>query len=215
MRQTFERIMNAITFAEAGEHQTARFLLHGEEEDRVSSKAEAPSVGISDRAQQYMRAITFAEGGEPEYAQETLRQMAPTAPKPVAKSILVLGNEDTFADYLVAYALDMAERFNYEIIAVNALPMSRKTRLLHGFADEISDRFQSNARNAGIAFRNKAGERGVTFHQEIRLMSEEKALRHIHRERGNIEFVLTEPEDVSTAEAPECAGSVCVCALVR
>lgn len=216
MRQAFERIMNAITFAEAGEPETAQSLLLREgNESAEKVKTEARSVAMADRADRYMQAITFAEEGEHEYARQTLGQIAPSARQAAAKSILVLGNEDTFAHYMVDYAVDMAERFQYEIIAVNALPLSRKTRLLHGFAEEIGERFQRNARNAGNAFKSKAEERGIPFHHEIRLMSEQKAIRHLHKERGNIEFVLTEPERLSADQAPECEGSVCVCALVQ
>ena len=215
MWQALEKIMNAVTYAEAGEHETARFLMYGDgKEARTSERAEAERVGISQRAQQYLKAITFAEGGEPEYARETLEEISPSAYREASKSILVLGNEDTFADYLVNYAVDMAERFNYEIVALNALPISKKTRILSGFAEEISERFHNNARSAGTGFREKAEERGVPFRQEIRLMSEQKAIRGLHREGGNIEFVLTEPENLSAEQASECEGSVCVCSLV-
>jgi hypothetical protein len=215
MWQVFERIMNAVTFAEAGEPETALSLLHGEgKESKSADNAGRKRVGISERAQQYMSAVTFAEEGEHQYAREALEEITPAARPAEAKCILVLGNEDTFADYLITYAVDMAERFDYEIIALNALPMSKKTRLLSGFADEIGERFHENARTAGDTFRRRAEERGVRFRQEIMLMSEQKAIRHLHKEKGNIEFVLTEPENLSAEQAPDCEGSVCVCSLV-
>ena len=216
MLQTFQKIMAAVTFAEAGEHNVARSIMETEiKEHKFSDETEASRIGLAERAQQYMEAITFAEEGEHEHARATLESMVPTYPKETAKTILVLGKEDTFADYLVNYALDMAERFDYEIVAVNALPMSRKTRVLSGFADEIGERFENNALNAGAAFQRRAEERGIHFSQEVKLMSEQKALRALHKERNNIEFVLTEPESTPAESAAECYGSVCVCAFVE
>ncbi len=215
MWRAFERIMSAVTFAEAGDHETALSIMsEGAEKLKTSDKSEAKGVGLAETVQQHMSAITFAEGGEPQYAQEVLNESSAAARPAEKKSILVLGNEDSFADYLVNYAIDMAERFDYEIIALNALPMSRKTRLLKGFADEIGERFQDSAARAGTAFKQRAEERGVPFRQEIQLMSEQKAIRHLHREHGNIEFVLTEPEHLTGETAAECDGSVCVCSLV-
>lgn len=215
MRQTLHKIMSAVAFAEAGEYETARSLLSGGESyEKAVNAAPSNAIGVSERAQQYMEAITFAEGGEHEYARQTLHGVAPSAAQSEAKTILVLGSEDTFPDYLVNYALDMAERFQYEILAVNALPMSRKTRILSGFAEEIGEHFQQNALSSGNAFARKAEERGVPFGHEVKLMSEEKALRQIHREKEHIEFVLTEPENTQEEETAKCAGSVCVCEFV-
>ena len=216
MLKKFQKIMTAVTFAEAGEYDAARSLMESEIRDpKIAERTATNRVSLVERAQQYMEAITFAEEGEHEYARATLESISPAHPKAMVKSILVLGKEDTFADYLVNYALDMAERFDYEIVAVNALPMSRKTRVLSGFADEIGERFENNALNAGAAFQRRAEERGIHFSQEIKLMSEQKALRALHKERNNIEFVLTEPELTPAESTAECYGSVCVCAFVE
>ncbi len=216
MLQAFERIMSAVTFAEAGEHETAKHLMNnGSSGPEQARNAQAAGIGLAETARQYMRAITFAEEGESGYAQEALQAITPAVTHEKAKRILVLGNEDTFADYLVEYALEMAERFNYEIIALNALPLSKKTRILSGFADEIAERFRHNAERAGLRFQSRAEERGIAFRQEIRLMSEQKALRSLHKETSDIEFVLTEPEPSMTGEqASVCDGAVCVCSLV-
>jgi len=215
MWPAFERLMNSITFAEAGDYKTALSMLEEPgKEVKTSDKAAKEKVGLAETAQQYMRAITFAEEGEHQYAREALEETSAPAIAVESKCILVLGNEDTFADYLINYAIDMAERFGYEIIALNALPVSKKTRLLTGFADEIGERFRNNSVRAGEAFKKSAEERGVHFRQEIQLMSEQKAIRRLHKEHGNIEFVLTEPENLTEEQAPECSGSVCVCSLV-
>ncbi len=215
MWRAFERIMSAITFAEAGEHETALSIVSERgKELKTSPDPAAGAVGLADTAQQYMQAITFAEEGEYQYAREALNEISGSADVAAARCILVLGNEDSFAGYLIDYAIDMAERFHYEIIALNALPMSRKIRLLKGFADEIGKQFHTNAERAGTLFKMRAEERGVPFRQEIQLMSEQKAIRYLHKRHGNIEFVLTEPEHLSDEQAAECDGSVCVCSLV-
>ncbi|MFC1836674.1 hypothetical protein ACFL2Q_18440 [Thermodesulfobacteriota bacterium] len=216
MWQAFQRIMNATTFAEAGDHETARYFMEGGRKgSEVAQEAVTKEMSLGETASHYMRAITFAEEGESGYAQEVLQALTPTEAPRKAKSILVLGNEDSFADYLVDYALDMAERFDYEIIALNSLPMNKKTRLLSRFADEIGEEFRNNAARAGSLFKGRAEDRGIPFRQEIRLMSEQKAMRRLHKETSNIEFVLTEPEANMTGEPASARdAAVCVCALV-
>jgi hypothetical protein len=207
--------MSAITFAEADDHETALSIMsEGGNEAKATDEPAAEGVGLAETAQQYMKAITFAEEGEHQYAREALDEISGAASPEAQRCILVLGNEDSFADYLVDYAIDMAERFHYEIIALNALPMPRKTRLLKGYANEIGERFHADAKRAGTAFSRKADERGVPFRQEIQLTSEQKAIRHLHKQYGNIEFVLTEPAHLAGEQTAECDGSVCVCSLV-
>jgi hypothetical protein len=204
--------MNAITFAEAGEHETAKeFILESGQQTAAEAEKKQEQVSLAEKAQKYMEAAAFAEHGEHEYAREALGEAAPERAR--AKSILVLGNEDTFAEYLMDYAVDMAQRFDYEIIAVNTLAINRRARIFSGLADEIGERFRESAQKAGEAFRQKAEEKGIPFRQEIMLMSEQKAIKALHEQIGNIEFVLTEPEPVSD-EAGECDQAVCVCSLV-
>lgn len=214
MRLAFDRMMNAITFAEAGEHETARSFLTNGPEATVPRTTEAGASGLVHTVRQYLKAITFAEEGEHTYARETLDEMfVPPCPA-TSKCILVMGNEDSFADYVIEYAIDMAGRFGYDIVALNALPLAKKSRILSGYANEIEEQFTRRSGEAGERFKARAEARGIGFRQEIMLMSEQKAMRRLHHECGNIEFVLTEPEHASPEEETVADGTVCVSSLV-
>ena len=72
----------------------------------------------------YQEAITFAEAGESEYAMET---MAEQTEEQQIMQLLVVGRESTFSKEIIDYALDMAQRMSYEILALNTAPLSCDT----------------------------------------------------------------------------------------
>ena len=64
MWRAFEKIMGAVAFAEAGDHETALSIMSEEgKELKTSDEPAAEGVGLAATAQQYMKAITFAEEG--------------------------------------------------------------------------------------------------------------------------------------------------------
>ena len=70
LTEKFERIFSAVTFAEAGEFETAREILN-------ESPAAAPDILSSDATIDDLisTAITFAEAGEHDKALETMKEV--------------------------------------------------------------------------------------------------------------------------------------------
>ena len=76
------------------------------------------------KMEKYQEAITFAQAGESEYAVDTMaEQIEEQAPT----KLLVMGRESTFSKEIIDYALEMAQRMSYDILALNTAPLSCET----------------------------------------------------------------------------------------
>ena len=72
----------------------------------------------------HTEAITFAEAGQHDYAEDVLMEVQE---KEESKKLVVVGKESTFSQEIIDYAIDMAERMSYEIVALNTAPLSCET----------------------------------------------------------------------------------------
>jgi hypothetical protein len=138
----------------------------------------------------YQEAITFAEAGESEYAMETMaeprEEQAPT-------KLLVMGNESAFSTEIIDYALEMAHRMSYEILALNTAPLSCETfKLFSSSRNQVCEDFKSmSEKNAGL-FQEAAAEKGILFNHIVMFSEPEEALESITKEHRNIAFVVSE-----------------------
>ena len=119
--KNFEDSMAAVAFAESGDEKTARQIIN----EMEMRKEESKSIKVKDerveslieKHERTAEAIVFAEAGEHEYARELLKKDAKEK-----KKILVVGGEEGFSEKLIHYAIGMADRMNYEIVALNVIP---------------------------------------------------------------------------------------------
>ena len=143
-----------------------------------------------DKVDKYQEAITFAEAGESEYAMETMAEkreaQAPT-------KLLVMGRESDFSKEIVDYALEMAQRMSYEILALNTAPLSCETfKLFSSSRNQVCEEFTSMSKqNAGV-FQTAAAEKGIPFKHIVMFSEPEEALESITREHKDIAFVVSE-----------------------
>jgi len=142
------------------------------------------------KMEKYQEAITFAEAGESEYAMET---MAEKREEKAPTKLLVMGNESTFSKEIIDYALEMAKRMSYDILALNTAPLSCETfKLFSSSRDEVCEEFKSmSAKNAGL-FQEAAAEKGISFEHIVMFSEPEEALESITREHKDIAFVVSE-----------------------
>jgi hypothetical protein len=139
---------------------------------------------------QYQEAITFAEAGESEYAVSSMAEkkeaLAPT-------KLLVMGRESDFSKEIIDYALEMAQRMSYEILALNTAPLSCETfKLFSSSRNQVCEEFSSmSKKNAGL-FQEAAAEKGIPFHHIVMFSEPEEALESITREHKDIAFVVSE-----------------------
>jgi altronate dehydratase len=138
----------------------------------------------------YQEAITFAQAGEAEYAVET---MAEQKEAQVSTKLLVMGRESDFSKEIIDYALEMAERMSYEILALNTAPLSCETfKLFSSSRNQVCEEFKSmSEQNAGL-FQEAAVEKGIPFHHIVMFSEPEEALQSITREHKDIAFVVSE-----------------------
>lgn len=113
--------------------------------------------------------------------------------------LVVMGNESMFSDEVVDYAIDMARRMSYEILALNSAPLSCDSfNLLSASQKKLCEEFQSLSETNAMAFRRQAEANGIPFTHVVKYDEPEAALATVQREYGHIEFVISEPQTPST-----------------
>jgi len=143
-----------------------------------------------DKMDKYQEAITFAQAGESEHAMETLAEQreaqAPT-------KLLVMGRESTFSKDIIDYALEMAQRMSYDIMALNTAPLSCDTfKLFSSSRNQVCEEFKSmSEKNAGL-FKAAAAEKGIHFDHIVMFNEPEEVLESITKEHRDIAFVVSE-----------------------
>ena len=138
----------------------------------------------------YQEAITFAEAGESDYAMET---MAEQREEQEPTKLLVMGRESTFSKEIIDYALEMAQRMSYEILALNTAPLSCETfKLLSSSRNQVCEEFKSMSEKSAGLFQEAAVEKGIPFNHVVMFSEPEEALKSINREHKDIAFVVSE-----------------------
>ena len=142
------------------------------------------------KMEKYQEAITFAQAGESEYAMET---MAEQKEEQVPTKLLVMGRESTFSKEIIDYALEMAQRMSYNIVALNTAPLSCETfKLFSSSRNQVCEEFKNmSEKNAGL-FQEAAAEKGIPFDHIVMFSEPEEALESITKENRDIAFVVSE-----------------------
>ncbi len=143
-----------------------------------------------DKMDKYQEAITFAEAGESEYAMETMaeqrEEQAPT-------KLLVMGRESTFSKEIIDYALEMAQRMSYDILALNTAPLSCETfKLFSSSRNQVCEEFKSMSEKNVDLFQEAAADKGIHFDHIVMFSETEEALQEVTRDNKNIAFVVSE-----------------------
>ena len=109
--------------------------------------------------------------------------------------LVVVGNESIFPDSVVNYGLEMAQRMNYQIIALNTAPLSCNTfRILQDTGNQMCMEFRENSCQSVLLFEKKAKEKSISFTHVVKFVETDDALEYIRKELGEIRFVVSEPE---------------------
>jgi hypothetical protein len=146
------------------------------------------------RMDQYQEAITFAEAGQPEHVQELL--MTDEGEEKTAAKLLVVGRESTFSREIIDYALEMAQRMSYEILALNTVALSCETfKLFSLSSNKLCQEFREiSEENVGV-FRQAAERIGIPISHVVKFSEPNEALEEMKKEYGDIEFVISEAEE--------------------
>jgi hypothetical protein len=131
-------------------------------------------------------AVAFAEAGEHETARCII------TPQKQIRKILVIGHEDGFSERLSDYALDMAKRLDFELVALNvtSMPLS-----LSGAEREAAIAvFIEAAQRSAALLRDKAAANNIVFTHRVEIAPQEEVVGKLHSEDSGLRYVLTEPD---------------------
>ena len=154
---------------------------------------------VGNSMEKYQEAVTFAEAGDQEHVKELFHADAEVAEEMPGK-LLVVGREGTFSREIMDYALDMAQRLHYEILALNTAALSGETfRLFSHSQKKLSEDFRELSEKNAQPFHEEADRLGVSFAHMVKFSTRDKAIEEVNKEFSNIEFVVSDSEE----ERPE------------
>jgi len=159
---------------------------------------------ITGRMDTYQEAIAFAEAGETAHAQQMVHEKETEDRRRTGK-LLVVGRESIFNKEVIDYALDMAERLSYEILALNTAPLSCETfSLLPAERSKVCREFKTLTEKNIKFFQQEAQKRSIPFRHIVKFSEKDQALAEITREFSDIEFVVSDTEgDRAAARAAQ------------
>lgn len=115
--------------------------------------------------------------------------------------LVVMGRESAFSQEVVDYAIDMARRMSFEILALNSAPLNCDSfGLFSTSRNKLCDEFQVIAAKNVAAFREAAEANGIPFTHVVKFDEPEQALADVQSEFGSIEFVISEAQAPAATE---------------
>jgi hypothetical protein len=134
--------------------------------------------------------------------------------------LVVVGRESAFPGDLVAYALDMAERLSYEIVALNTAPLSCETfKFFSSSRSKLCQDFQNLAEQSAAAFRDEVLKRGLSFTHVVKFCDVDEALKGLQEEIGGIDFIVSDAQQEAppqpSNEGPRPESEIVVYAMVQ
>ncbi|MBW1734701.1 MAG: hypothetical protein JRJ71_10015 [Deltaproteobacteria bacterium] len=156
---------------------------------------------LSKKMDQYQEALTFAESGQQEPAKRLFQEEA--AEERHGK-LLVVGREGTFSREVIDYALEMAQRMSYEILALNTAPLSCETfNIFSSSQKKLCQDFRTLSQENVKEFRQEAEKLGISFEHVVKFKEREQALQEINGEFKDIDFVVSDTEEENVIRAEE------------
>ena len=157
---------------------------------QISEKIKGKDQERSGEADQYQKANTFDGAGQEGQTQDA-PQTEPTAE--VSRKLVVLGRESVFSQEIIDYAIEMAERMSYEIIALNTAPLSCETfELFADSRDKICEDFEALSQKSVQVFQEAAEKKKIPFTHIIKYSDADEVLKTLKHEIGEYEFVVSE-----------------------
>ncbi|MHC4797069.1 MAG: response regulator [Planctomycetota bacterium] len=110
--------------------------------------------------------------------------------------LLVFGQGSEFSQALIEYALEMAERFSYEVLALNAAGFSKDSlRSFPSARERVCRDFRMASEENVVPFREATAKMGIPFSHVVKFSGQHDAIQEIRNEVGEVDFVVSEPTD--------------------
>ena len=131
-------------------------------------------------------AAAFAEAEEHETAYRIINPVKQT------RKILVIGHKESFSEKLSSYALDMARRLDFELVALNVT--SAPLSLSGAKRDAAIAAFTEAAHRSGAVLQEKAAANNIVFTHRVEIAHQDEVVEKLHRQDSGLRYVLTEPD---------------------
>jgi hypothetical protein len=115
------------------------------------------------------------------------------------RKILIVSREARFSESVVNYAVNLAERLGYDLIALNVGSGSTKGLLQSPYGYFQGEKFKSSAKKAAARIEGRLKTKGLGFEHLVRFGEVGPAVEALNHEKKRIEFVLNASE-ISEAE---------------
>ena len=144
---------------------------------------------LNKKSEAYQEAITFSQANlTPSQENHTMACSEDTG-----RNIMVACNTSQFPEAMISYALEMAQRMDYGIIAVNAANLTRDvTDFFSTTHEELYRDFKETAIKNVQSFRSQATKQGLKFAHTTKFSTIDNAIEDITKECGLVEFVISE-----------------------
>ena len=120
------------------------------------------------------------------------------------RKILVVGREADFSEAVMDYAVNLAERLGYDLIALNVGQEAASAGMLQSpYRRYLQEKFKKQAKAAARLLEPKVREKGLAFEHLVRFGDLSQAVEALNHEKRRIEFVINASE---LSEAEMAAG---------
>ncbi len=158
---------------------------------KLMNKIRSRMSRFNKKMDNYQEAVTFAQAGEYGHANRVIADS--NTGKTAREKLLVIGNGSTFASHIVSYALEMATRLSYDIVALNTAPV---------FRDHMEAFRNESVKNAE-SFRRNAEQAGVPLTHVVKFASPDRAMLEIQQDQGGVDFVISDESSELSADQQE------------
>jgi len=118
------------------------------------------------------------------------------------RKILVTGEKDIFAESVMDYAIQVAGRLDYDILALNIVPEGNENSFSTGYTGQ-NEAFIKSEIYSGSVFKIKAASKAIGFDYLVRSGRSGEAVEKLIHEVKRIEFVLTGSDEIKEKIAAE------------
>jgi hypothetical protein len=109
--------------------------------------------------------------------------------------LVVVGNESIFPRPLIDYAVDMAHRLSYEIVALNTAPLSCETfKLFSSSRKKVCEEFKELAEKNVYAFKKEVEQHNIPFTHVVKFCETDQAIDELQTEIGDIDFIVSDSQ---------------------
>lgn len=116
-------------------------------------------------------------------------------PREVKRKILVVGKDSTFSTGVMDYAVNLAERLGYDLIALNVNPdLGQTGRYFSPYKQYLREKFAQRAAAAWEVIQRQVAGKGIHGEQLVKFGDVDQAVKDLNHEIKRIDFVITEAD---------------------